>query len=104
LTAGRLAVPAVLAGVGAVMAIGLGFMHPLWIVLGLILLGIGAFRYWNLRNGQAGDRAAAIDRANRLRDRCADAATQLATYTQSSPGRQTATANDLTEIRRHLTA
>lgn len=104
LTPGQLAVPAVLAAAGALIAIGLGLLNPLWIVLGLVLIGIGVFRYWNLRVGNAADRATAADKAARLRERCATVTDQLATYTKASADRQAAIANDVAELRRHLTA
>ncbi|WP_371403788.1 hypothetical protein OHA10_38820 [Kribbella sp. NBC_00662] len=102
-SAGKYAVPAVLVGVGAVLAIGLGFVNAIWIVAGLILIGIGAFRYWNIRTAAKNDRTAAADRATRLTDRCTTAATQLADYTKSTESRQTSVTTDLNTIRQHLT-
>jgi hypothetical protein len=101
--AGKYAVPAALVGVGAVVAIGLGFVNAIWIVAGLILIGIGAFRYWNLRTASKNDKASANDRATRLTDRCTTATTQLAEYTKSSETRQASVTTDLTTIREHLT-
>lgn len=102
-SAGKYAIPAVLVGVGAVLAIGLGFVNAIWIVAGLILIGIGAFRYWNIRTAAKNDRTAAADRATRLTDRCTTAAAQLADYTKSTESRQTSVTTDLTTIRQHLT-
>ncbi|MFC6162312.1 hypothetical protein [Kribbella jiaozuonensis] len=102
-TAGKLAVPAVLVGVGAIVAIGLGFVNAIWIVAGLILIGIGAFRYWSIRTASKNDKTAAADRATRLTDRCTTAAAQLAKHTNATESRQTAVTTDLTTIRQHLT-
>jgi hypothetical protein len=102
-TAGKYAVPAVLVGVGAVVAIGLGLVNAIWIVAGLILIGIGAFRYWNIRTAAKNDRTAAADRATRLTERCTTAATQLADYTKATESRQASLTADLTTIRQHLT-
>ncbi|WUJ71369.1 hypothetical protein OG809_40580 [Kribbella soli] len=102
-TAGKYAVPAALVGVGAVVAIGLGFVNAIWIVAGLILIGIGAFRYWNIRTAAKADKTAAADRATRLTDRCTTAATQLADYTKTTETRQTTVTTTLTTIRNHLT-
>ena len=100
----QLAVPGALAGIGLVLAVGLAFVHPIWIVAGLVLIGIGGFRYWTLRSQNAGDRAAAADHAGRLRERCNEAAGRLSAYSEASADRQAAVANDLTELRRLLTA
>ncbi|RZU03387.1 hypothetical protein EV645_7415 [Kribbella rubisoli] len=102
-TAAKYAVPAALVGVGAVVAIGLGFVNAIWIVAGLILIGIGAFRYWSIRTAAKADKTAAADRATRLTDRCTTAATQLADYTKTTETRQTAVTTTLTTIRNHLT-
>jgi hypothetical protein len=103
-TPGKLAVPAVLAGVGALVAIGLGFVHPIWIVAGLVLVAIGGFRYWSLRTASSNDKTAAADRATTLNERCTTAATQQAEYTKASDSRQASVTADLTTIRQHLTA
>ncbi|WP_432878590.1 hypothetical protein ACQPYH_31255 [Kribbella sp. CA-245084] len=102
-TAGKYAVPAALVGIGAVVAIGLGFVNAIWIVAGLILIGIGAFRYWNIRTAAKADKTAAADRATRLTERCTTTATQLADYTNTTKTRQTAVTTTLTTIRNHLT-
>jgi hypothetical protein len=47
---------------------------------------------------------AAADKANRLRERCATVTDQLAAYTNATADRQAAIANDVAELRRHLTA
>jgi hypothetical protein len=103
-TPGKLAVPAVLAGVGALVAIGLGFVNPIWIVAGLVLVAIGGFRYWNIRTASTNDKTSAADRATTLNERCTTAAAQLADYTKASESRQASITADLSTIRQHLTA
>jgi hypothetical protein len=99
----NLTVPAVLAGAGALTASSLGFVHPLWILGGLVLLAGGAFYYWNLRV-RAGEAAASVeDQIARLGAQCAESADGLAAYLNQSDERQAAIANDLAEIRRLLT-
>ncbi|MER7248996.1 hypothetical protein [Kribbella sp. NPDC000426] len=100
---GKYAVPTALVGIGVVVAIALGLVNAIWIVAGAILIGIGAFRYWNLRTTSKADQAAAAERATRLTERCTTATTQLADYTNSSDARQSSVATDLTTIRTHLT-
>ncbi|MEV4265658.1 hypothetical protein [Kribbella sp. NPDC049584] len=102
-SAGKYAVPAVLVGVGAVVAVGLGFLNAIWIVAGLILIGIGAFHYWNIRTAAKADQTAAADRATRLTDRCTTAASQLSDYTNATNTRQATITTNLTTIRNHLT-
>jgi hypothetical protein len=102
-TPGKYAVPAVLAFVGVVVGIGLGFVNAIWIVAGLILIGIGAFRYWTIRTAAKADKTVAADRATRLTDRCTTAAAQLADYTKATESRQASVSSDLTTIREHLT-
>lgn len=103
-TPGKLVVPAVLAGVGALVAIGLGFVHPIWIVAGLVLIAIGGFRYWNVRTASTNDKTAAAERATHLSERCTTAATQLADYASATETRQATITTDLATIRQHLTA
>ncbi|MFG1628718.1 hypothetical protein [Kribbella sp. NPDC049227] len=69
-----------------------------------VLIGIGVFRYWKLRVGNAADRAAAVDKAARLRERCATVTDQLATYTNAAADRQAAITQDVAELRRRLIA
>ncbi|MFI5697985.1 hypothetical protein ACIA58_39385 [Kribbella sp. NPDC051586] len=104
LTAGKLAVPAALVGVGALVAIGLGFVNGIWIVAGLVLIGIGVYRYWSLRTANKNDQIAAADRATLLNERCATAAAQLSAYTKATETRQTSVTADLTTLRTHLTS
>ena len=104
LTAGKLAIPAALAGIGAVVAIGLGFVNAIWIVAGVVLLGIGAYRYWNVRTAAKNDQLSADARATRLTERCTTAAAQLAEYTKSTETRQASVTADLTNVRTHLTS
>ncbi|TDW14256.1 hypothetical protein [Kribbella kalugense] len=103
-TRGKLAVPAVLAGVGAVVAIGLGFVHPLWIAAGLVLVAIGGFQYWNLRVAGTHDKTTAANRIANLNEDCSTAAAQLAEYAKASESRQASITADLSTIRQHLTA
>lgn len=66
-----------------------------------MLIGIGVFRYWNLRIGNAAHRAAAADKATRLPERCATVTDQLAASANATADRQAAIANDVAELRRH---
>jgi len=78
-------------------------VDAIWIVAGLILIGIGAFRYWNIRTAAKADQSAAADRATRLTDRCTTAAAQLSDYTNATNTRQATITANLTTIRNHLT-
>jgi hypothetical protein len=104
ITKAKLAVPVVLAVAGVLVAAGLGFVHGIWIFLGLVLIGIAAYQYWTLRTNSKNEKAAADDRATRLNERCTTAVTQLADYTTSTESRQADIAGDLAAVRQHLTS
>ncbi|MFF0342190.1 hypothetical protein [Kribbella sp. NPDC004875] len=104
ITPGKIAVPVVLAVAGALVAVGLGFVHGAWIVAGLVLVAIGAYRYWKLLVESKNEKIAAEDRATRLNERCTAAVAGLAAYTNATGSRQAGVAADLAAIREHLTS
>ncbi|TWD82890.1 hypothetical protein FB561_4036 [Kribbella amoyensis] len=99
-----LAGPGVWSAAGLVVAVGLGLVHWFWILVGLVLIGIGVNRYLLVRQENAQAKKAARDQADRLRERCTSAADSLAAYARETDERIANVAADLTEIRRRLTA
>jgi hypothetical protein len=102
LTPRALAGPAVIAAVGLAVAIGLGLVHPFWIVIGLVIVVIGAHRAWRTRVRTTADQADAASQIAGLREKAAEAAAELATYKADAPERQKAVTADLEAIRKHL--
>jgi hypothetical protein len=99
-----LAGPLALAGVGLVVAIGLGLLHWFWIIAGAAIVAIGAFRYRTARNRKAAEHAHAAARIALLREKSAQAATELAAYTAESGDRAASVTTDLEGIRKRLAA
>jgi hypothetical protein len=99
-----LAGPLAVAGAGVVVAIGLGVLHSFWIVVGVAIIAVGAYRYWTARNRKAGQHADATARIARLREKSAQAVAELAAYTAEAGERAASAATDLEEMRKRLTA
>ncbi|WP_329001609.1 hypothetical protein OHA18_01415 [Kribbella sp. NBC_00709] len=103
-TAAQRVLPIAIMGVGALVAIGLGFVHWFWIVVGLVVIGIGANRYWSLRSAISRDKESAAGEVTSLNERSAAAAGELSAYLAGADARQATITTDLTAIRQHLTA
>ncbi|WP_427890963.1 hypothetical protein ACQHIV_01680 [Kribbella sp. GL6] len=103
-TARQLAAPIGFLGAGVLVALGLGLLvHWFWIVVGLVLIGIGLNSYRNLRTNLAADRARAESEVTNLNDRCTTATTTLTTYLDNTPTRRQSITTDLTHLRTQLT-
>jgi hypothetical protein len=104
-TTGQRATPIGLLAAGAVIAIGLGvLLHWFWIVVGLVVMAFGLNSYLSLRRAVTNDKTRAAGEVSNLNERCTTAATALADYLKNTDARHTAVAEDLTAIRRQLTA
>lgn len=99
-----LAGPVTFGVAGLVVAVGLGLVHPLWIVAGLGLIAIGAYRYWTTSKRKKSQQADAAARVGRLRDKSTEAANELTEYLAKEAERGTAVATALEEIRKRLAA
>jgi hypothetical protein len=97
-----LAGPVTFGVAGLVVAVGLGLVHPLWIVAGLGLIAIGAYRYWTTSKRKKSEQADAAARVGRLRDKSTEAANELTEYLAKEAERGAVVATDLEEIRKRL--
>jgi hypothetical protein len=104
LSARDLARPLAVVGAGVLVAIGLGLLHSFWIVVGVAIIAVGAYRYWTARKLKAKEHADATARIAQLREKSADAVAELATYTAAADERAASIATDLEEIRKRLAA
>ncbi|GAA3583459.1 hypothetical protein [Kribbella ginsengisoli] len=90
---------------GVMVLIGLGFLvHPFWIVVGLVLLGIAGYGYWTARKKRADERADTVRRIERLREQAKTAGAELAAYKAGDTARLATVAGDLEEVRKRLTS
>ncbi|MDX6282824.1 MAG: hypothetical protein QOH03_3895, partial [Kribbellaceae bacterium] len=89
--------------VGLLVVVGLGFLvHPFWIVVGLVLLGIGGYGYWAAQRKRAGERDDTVRRIERLREQAKAAGAELAAYQAGDTARLATIASDLEEVRKRL--
>ena len=88
--------------IGLGVAIGLGIVHPFWIVVGVVIVAVGAHRAWLTRTRITTDQADAAAQIAGLREKTAEAAAELATYKADAPERQKAITTDLEAIRKYL--
>ena len=102
LTLRRLAGPVATAVIGVLVAVGLGLVHPAWIVVGVVVIAVAAYNYQKARKRTADAQADAADRIARLRERATEAAAELATYRAGAGDRETAIAADLEAVRKQL--
>lgn len=102
LTARRLGGPIAIAATGLVVAVGLGLMHPFWIAVGVVILGVAAYRFWLARKEAAEAKADAADQIVRLKEKADEAAAELASYKTNARDREASIAADLEAIRKHL--
>ncbi|MFG1817597.1 hypothetical protein ACGFIF_27825 [Kribbella sp. NPDC049174] len=104
LTARALTGPIAIAATGLVVAVGLGLLHSFWIVIGVAILGVAAYRYWRARTQAAQAKAEAADQILRLKEKATEAAAELASYKASARDREASITADLEAIRKHLTS
>jgi hypothetical protein len=90
--------------VGLVVAVGLGLTHPLWIAVGLVIIGFGGYGYLTARQKRGVELADTLTRITRLKSDSTQAAAQLAAYKGQDGERAAAVAADLEELRKRLTA
>jgi hypothetical protein len=103
LSAGDLRGPIGFGLAGLVVVIALGFLvHPFWIVVGLVLVGIGGYGYWTARKKRAGEQADTVRRIGRLREQATAAGAELAAYKAGENARHETVASDLEEVRKRL--
>ncbi|MEV8373280.1 hypothetical protein AB0P21_11120 [Kribbella sp. NPDC056861] len=95
--------PIAAAVVGLVVAVGLGLTHPLWIAVGLVIIGFGGYGYLTARQKRGAEQADTATRITRLRSDSAEASAQLAAYQGQDSERAAAVAADLEELRKRLT-
>jgi hypothetical protein len=89
--------------VGVVVLIGLGLLvHPFWIVVGLVLLGIGGYGYWTAQRKRAGEQADTVRRIERLREQAKTAGAELAAYKAGDTARLATVASNLEEVKKRL--
>jgi hypothetical protein len=88
---------------GLLVLIGLGFLvHPFWIVVGLVLIGIGGYGYWAARKKRAGEQADTVRRIGRLREQATAAGAELAAYKAGDTARLATVTGDLEQVRKRL--
>jgi hypothetical protein len=104
LSARDLAGPLAVAGAGVFVTIGLGLLHWFWILVGVAIIAVGAYRYWTARNRNAAEQAHATARIARLREQSTQAAAELAAYTAAASERAASAAADLEAMRKRLAA
>jgi hypothetical protein len=92
--------PIAIGAVGAVVAVGLGLVHPFWIVVGLVIVAIGGYGYWKARKKRADEQADTVRRIGRLREQATAAAAELAAYRDGDTARLAAVASNLEEVRK----
>jgi uncharacterized membrane-anchored protein YhcB (DUF1043 family) len=102
LTSAQVGVPAGLAVIGALIAIGLGPLHSLWILIGLMFVAGGALLYLSAKMNNTKIRNNAQLQLADLHDRCTNATNALSTYVNTSAVRQQSITQDLAKIRHHL--
>jgi phosphoglycolate phosphatase-like HAD superfamily hydrolase len=102
LTVRALGGPIAIAAVGLVVAVGMGLVHPFWIVIGMVILGVAAHRFWRARTTVAENKTDAADQIVRLKEKADEAAAELASYKADSRDREASIAADLEAIRKHL--
>jgi hypothetical protein len=88
--------------IGVLVAVGLGLMHPAWIVVGVVVTAVAAYHCQKARKRTADAQTDAADRIARLRERATQAAAELATYRAGAHDRETAIAADLEAVRKQL--
>ncbi|WP_328320516.1 hypothetical protein OHA70_21990 [Kribbella sp. NBC_00382] len=89
--------------VGLLVVIGLGFLvHPFWIAVGLVLIGIGGYGFWAARKKRSGEQADTVRRIGRLREQATAAGAELAAYKAGDTARLAAVTSDLEEVRKRL--
>ncbi|TCO32406.1 hypothetical protein EV652_10412 [Kribbella steppae] len=104
LTVRALAGPIAIAASGLVVAVGLGFLHPFWIVIGMVIVGVAGHRFWRARTQAAEAKADAADQIVRLKEKATEAAAELASYKADARDREASITADLDAIRKHLTS
>ncbi|WBQ03680.1 hypothetical protein [Kribbella sp. CA-293567] len=87
---------------GLVVAVGLGLTHPLWIAIGLAVVGFAGFSFWTAHQKRAAEQADAVTRITRLRAESTEAAAQLAAYRGRDRDRAADVAAELTALRKRL--
>ncbi|WP_433158661.1 hypothetical protein [Kribbella sp. CA-247076] len=102
LTVRALGGPIAIAATGLVVGVGLGFVHWFWIVVGLAVLGIAAYRYSRARTRAAQDRADVANQLVGLEEATAESVAALASYKADARDRETAVTADLDAIRKQL--
>ncbi|MEV6417163.1 hypothetical protein [Kribbella sp. NPDC051718] len=91
--------------VGLLVLIGLGFLvHPFWIVVGLVLIGIGGYGFWAARKKRSGEQADTVRRIGRLREQATAAGAELAAYKAGDTARLATVTSDLEEVRKRLSS
>jgi hypothetical protein len=105
LTVRSLTGPITIAAAGlAVAGVLGGFLHPFWIVIGLVIVGVAAHRFWRARTQAAQAKVEAADQVHRLKEKATEAAAELASYKASTRDREASIAADVEAIRKHLTS
>jgi hypothetical protein len=104
LTVRALGGPIAIAATGLAVAAGLGgLLHPFWIVIGMVILGYAAARFWQARAQAAQAKADAEVQIAGLKEKANETAAALASYKASTRDREASIAADLEAIRRQLT-
>lgn len=104
LSVGDLRGPLATAVAGVVVAVGLGLVHPFWILVGLVTLAFGGYAYWTARKKRDGERADTVSRIGRLREQADQGVAELTAYRRGDGERVAAVAADLEELRKRLQA
>lgn len=102
LTIQDLAGPVAIGAVGVVVAVGLGLVHPFWIVVGLVILAAGGYRYWQARKKRSEEQGDTVRRIGRLREQAEQSAAELTTYRLGDSKRVAEVGADLEELRKRL--
>ncbi|MFI5709448.1 hypothetical protein [Kribbella sp. NPDC051620] len=103
LSAGDLRGPIGFGVAGVAVLVGLGFLvHPFWIAVGVVLLGIAGYGYWTARKKRSDEQADTVRRIERLREQTKTAAAELTSYKAGETARLATAAGDLEEVRKRL--